>query len=141
MSNAFERDDVLGCYGRQLIGMPQAHGLHLYGREQSPRRHLRRDRGESNGQVRGREITRVYGWSDDQQRKITLSDVVDQIAQRCEALCTKFVYGDQGQAGGLLALFAQRGIQFRSMSWSQASKEEAVTHAPAHDARGDAALA
>jgi hypothetical protein len=125
VSNAFEREDVLGCYGRRLIGVPQSSSFLAIDASSL--------RGDAFAWVEGKltdkgevSIELANGWDDAQQRGITMNTVVDRLADRCDALGTSIVFGDQRESASLAALFEKRGIELKSYAWSEPSKDAAI---------------
>lgn len=125
ISSAFEERDVHACFDRKLVGRRQAAGFVTIDASSL--------RGDAFAWLEGRltdageiQIEQASGWDDEQQRGLSMQAVVDHLAERCAALGTQYVYGDQRESASLAALFAQYNIALKAFAWSEPSKDAAV---------------
>jgi hypothetical protein len=90
-------------------------------------------RGDAFAWIAGHETTdgriavrEIGGWEGEQQRLVSMDEIVGAISMKCLHLGTRIVYGDQREEAALRSLFAQRGVALRSFAWSEPSKDAAV---------------
>lgn len=71
-------------------------------------------------------ITEIGGWSGPDLKRVTYEQICDKLAERAKALKVETIYGDQREEAGLRALLSKRNVGFRSIAWTQSSKDEAA---------------
>lgn len=124
VSAAFESADVAGCFGREPIGAVE--GLFFCIDASSLRGDAFAFIAGSTRRGGGVHVHEINGWSDDQLRGLRMTEVVDTLAARAKENGIHEIFGDQREEASLTAMFAERGIHFRSLPWSEPSKDDAV---------------
>jgi hypothetical protein len=90
-------------------------------------------RGDAFTYLAGREtdadeldVREVGGWSGDELRRVSMADIVAKISDRAHTWNTRVVYADQRESAALASLYAQQGVSYDPIAWTEASKDEAV---------------
>jgi hypothetical protein len=122
-SLALDGDDLKACTGRAPIGQPSFSFLPLDASSL---------RGDAFAWLEGHQttaselvITAVRGFEGAELRDVSMRDVVRTIAGRAHSLGVRVIYGDQREDASLLAMFAEEGVTFDPIPWTDVSKDDA----------------
>jgi hypothetical protein len=123
VSAAFDSADHAACYGRFPTG---GHSFNFLTTDASSLR------GDDFAWLEGYQttslelvVTDARGFGGADLRNVTMRDVVKQIAARAHALGVHTVYGDQREDASLQSMFAEEGVRFDPIPWTEVSKDDA----------------
>lgn len=122
-SLALDGEDLKACTGRTPIGSPSFCFLPLDASSL---------RGDTFAWLEGYQstaselvITDVRGFEGNELRNVSMRDVVRTIAGRAHTLGVQVIYGDQREDASLTSMFAEEGVTFDPIAWTDVSKDDA----------------
>lgn len=71
-------------------------------------------------------VSEVGGWEGEQLRRVSMADVVSDIADRAKAANVSTIFADQREEASLTSMFCTEGVGFKSYAWSEPSKDDAM---------------
>lgn len=122
-SLALDGEDLKACTGRAPLGTRSFGFLPLDASSL---------RGDTFAWLEGYQTTAgelviadVRGFEGDELRNVSMRDVVRTIAGRAHTLGVRVIYGDQREDASLTSMFAEEGIAFDPIPWTDVSKDDA----------------
>ena len=71
-------------------------------------------------------VREIGGFDGQEQRHVSMSDIVRHIAERARAVKAWEIYGDQREEASLRSMFNENALVFTSYPWSEPSKDNAM---------------